>query len=179
MLPRWPGNDITTMDSLITFNNMADHPDVTGELIMAICWEESFFNNVKQQGGTAIGFGQMEPSELRKIRPDLSSADILGDPGLSIVAMSEMLDSLFNKIGRDSGLRGYAGYWFRSDADWRTKRQAIIDGWTACEQALQQIDAYELDPDATIEALKKARSFKPDAPAFSDSTWRDLLFPSS
>jgi hypothetical protein len=179
MLPQQPGTDITTMDSLITFNNMADHPDVTGELIMAICWEESFFNNVKQQGGTAIGFGQMEPSELRKIRPDLSSSDILGDPGLSIVAMSEMLDSLFQKLGRDNGLRGYAGYWFRSDNEWRTKRQKIIDGWTACEQALQQIDAYEMDPDATIDALKKARSFDPGKKAIGGSTWRDVLFPTS
>jgi Transglycosylase SLT domain len=179
MLPQWPGTDVTTMDSLITFNNMADHPAVTGELIMAICWEETFFNNVKQDGGSALGFGQMEPAELKKIRPDLSATDILSDPGTSIAAMSEMLDSLFNRVGRDGGLRGYAGYWFRSDADWRKKRQAIIDGWTACEQALQQIDAYETDPDATIEALKKSKKFDPDKVAYGSTTWRDLLFPTS
>ncbi len=108
MLPQWPGTDVTTMDSLITLNNMADHPAVTGELIMAICWEETFFNNVKQDGGSAL-----------------------------------------------------------------------IDGWTACEQALQQIDAYETDPDATIEALKKSKKFDPDKVVYGSTIWRDLLFPTS
>ena len=55
MLPKWPGTDITTMDGLLTFNNQPDHPAVTDELMMAICWEETFFNNVRQDGGTAIG----------------------------------------------------------------------------------------------------------------------------
>jgi hypothetical protein len=76
-------------------------------------------------------------------------------------------------------LKGYAGHWFQSDADWRSKRQAIIDRWTACEQALQQIDAYEIDPDATIEALKKAKGFDPDKVAYGSTTWRALLFPTS
>jgi hypothetical protein len=66
MLPKWPGTDITTMDSLITLNNIADHSAVTGELIMAICWEETFFNNVRQERGTAIGFGQMEPADMKR-----------------------------------------------------------------------------------------------------------------
>jgi hypothetical protein len=167
------------MDGLLAFNNDADHSAVTDELMMAICWEESFFNNIRQDGGTAIGFGQMEPSELKKIRPDLTADAILSDPGTSIEAMSDMLDALFNRLGRDGGLRGYAGYWFKSDADWRSKRQAIIDRWTACEQALQKIDAYETDADATIEALKKAKGFDPDKIAFGSTTWRNLLFPTS
>ena len=63
MLPQWPGTDVTTMDSLITFNNMADHPAVTGELIMAICWEETFFNNVKQDGGSALAAEESRAEE--------------------------------------------------------------------------------------------------------------------
>jgi hypothetical protein len=165
------------MDRLISFNNAADHPDVTDELIMAICWEETFFNNVKQDGGTAIGFGQMEPRELKKVRPDLTEADVLGNHDTSIEAMSNMLDALFKRLGRSSGLKGYAGFWFKSDPDWRKQRQAIIDRWTACEQALQGIDTYEAAKESTIQALQKAKGFDPDKVAFGSTTWRDRLFP--
>ena len=37
------------------------------ELFIAIFWEESLFNNVLQDKGTAWGFGQVEPAELYKV----------------------------------------------------------------------------------------------------------------
>jgi hypothetical protein len=37
------------------------------ELLIAIFWEESLFNNVPQDGGTAWGFGQTEPAEFYKV----------------------------------------------------------------------------------------------------------------
>jgi hypothetical protein len=39
----------------------------TTELILAICWEETFFTNLKQSSGTAVGFAQVEPSEFSKL----------------------------------------------------------------------------------------------------------------
>jgi len=35
------------------------------ELILAICWEESFFQNISQLGGPAVGYGQLEVSGRR------------------------------------------------------------------------------------------------------------------
>ena len=92
--------------------------------------------------------------------------------------MSEMLDSLFNRVGRERPAR-LCRVLVSLGCRLAKKRQAIIDGWTACEQALQQIDAYETDPDATIEALKKSKKFDPDKVAYGSTTWRDLLFPTS
>jgi hypothetical protein len=40
------------------------------ELMVAICWEESLFNNIEQQGGTAWGFGQVEPAEMYRCEND-------------------------------------------------------------------------------------------------------------
>src|SRR4051812_727777 len=42
MIIKFPGTDVTTMDTLIGLNNSSVNMDVTNELIMAICWEESF-----------------------------------------------------------------------------------------------------------------------------------------
>src|SRR5690348_4811983 len=39
----------------------------TNELFVSLFWEETFFNNMRQTGaGTAVGFGQVEPSEFLK-----------------------------------------------------------------------------------------------------------------
>jgi hypothetical protein len=53
------------MYRLIVINRIQMFKDVfTPELILGICWEETFFNNVKQTVGTAVGFGQTEPSNF-------------------------------------------------------------------------------------------------------------------
>lgn len=43
---------------------------ISNELLIAIFWEESLFNNVEQTGGTAWGFGQVEPSQFYWLQTD-------------------------------------------------------------------------------------------------------------
>jgi hypothetical protein len=65
-----PGKSYEEMWQLI-HNNLPQNCPFSLELIMAICWEESLFNNMEQIGGTAWGFGQVEPAEYYKFRtPD-------------------------------------------------------------------------------------------------------------
>jgi hypothetical protein len=184
----FPGTDVATMSDLIFENNNSSSSFVTDHLVMAICWEESYFTNAKQQKGSAIGFGQMEPSELDRLNGtgDISVIvdQVLKDPGASIDAMAQVLDYLIIRLGKAGGLRGYAGYWSKSDAQWRGGRQLIIDGWNACERALLNISGGNImnvigDPDGTIAALRMAKGFNPDAGTPSGPTWRELLFPPS
>jgi hypothetical protein len=64
-LPKSPGMSYWDMYRLIVINRIQMFKDVfTPELILGICWEETFFNNVKQTVGTAVGFGQTEPSNF-------------------------------------------------------------------------------------------------------------------
>jgi Transglycosylase SLT domain len=179
-----PGTDVGTMTDLIN-DNGAQNPLITDQLLMAIFWEESLFNNIKQIGGSAIGFGQMEPTELKRmngagnIQVDVSR--ILADPATSVDATAQMLDALAWKLGKTEALRGYAGYYFKKDAAFRARRQLIITGWLSCENGLLEISQNVLDlvdaPDATIEALKKARPFNPGSPASPGRTWGQILFP--
>jgi Transglycosylase SLT domain len=181
-----PGNSVATMSDLINENNSSDHPLLTDQLLMAIFWEESLFNNIKQTGGTAIGFGQMEPAELARlnksgdIQADVNR--ILSDPGVSVDAAAQMLDALFSKFSKDGALKAYAGFFFKKDAAFQAKRQLTITGWTSCERTLLSISQNILDivddPDATIRALKMSRAFNPDASTPRSGTWRDVLFPS-
>lgn len=50
----------------LIYRNMPPSFPFSLELVMAICWEESMFNNQEQVGGTAWGFGQVEPAEYDK-----------------------------------------------------------------------------------------------------------------
>src|SRR5262245_27586004 len=79
------------------------------ELILAICWEESFFQNISQFGGPAAGYGQLEESGRRIAnqhltgRLDVGEGDfkaqaILNDPGRSINAISHCLAGLFERL---------------------------------------------------------------------------------
>ena len=180
-----PGNSVATISNLINENNGADNALVTDQLLMAIFWEESLFNNIKQPDGTAIGFGQVEPAELKRmnrmgqIQVDVNS--ILRDPATSVDAAAQMLDALFSKLGKTEALRGYAGYYFKADPQHRGKRQATINGWVACESVLlgigQNILDLVSDSDGTMGALKHSRGFHPEAVTSKGVTWRDTLFP--
>ena len=180
-----PGTDVGTMTDLINENNGAQNPLVTDQLLLAIFWEESLFNNIKQIGGTAIGFGQMEPTELKRMNGagdiQIDVSRILADPAASVDATAQMLDALVWKLGKSEALRGYAGYYFQKDAAFRARRQLTITGWLNCESGLLGISQNILDlvgaPDATIEALKKARPFNPGSPASQGRTWGQILFP--
>src|SRR5262245_40660999 len=78
----YPGKSYLQMYDLIGRSRVQPLQDLfTDFLIMAICWEESMFNNKKQDGsGTAVGFGQTEPGELWK----LDGGEDLKKPGIDI-----------------------------------------------------------------------------------------------
>ncbi len=64
-IPRKPGCSFAYIWGLIKKNeNMILPTGITPELVVAIFWEETFFNNVFQTDGTAIGYGQAEPFEF-------------------------------------------------------------------------------------------------------------------
>jgi hypothetical protein len=67
-----PGKSFIQMYKLICEHRVNRLKEIfTDELLLAICWEETFFNNVYQRGGgTAIGFGQTEPGEFPKLKSD-------------------------------------------------------------------------------------------------------------
>jgi hypothetical protein len=130
----------------------------TNELMLAICWEETTFMNIWQEGkngakGPAKGFGQLEPSAFIAIRQKFKltqtraelQALIDADP-ISIEFVGRALHTLHDnmlaqnpkqasdpeKLKRRVLLYGYGGYAY-DHAEWRIK---AIDGWYACERAL-------------------------------------------
>lgn len=187
-----PGRDMTYMDCLVQKHNMTTALSCTHELVLAICWEEGLFNNGSQVGGTAIGFGQTEPAELKRVKgKGAIDVDVdavrRGDDDEGMKAICQLLDYYITSFGglRMKALRGYAGYGytkfdrkkFPTEDDWHKNRQGIIDGWEACEAALQAIPAYELNPAATMAALAKARPFIPTAKTGDGRTYQKVLFP--
>lgn len=54
----------------------------SNELLIAIFWEESLFNNIEQIGGTAWGFGQVEPREMYWLEQDQAKQYGYYVPGL-------------------------------------------------------------------------------------------------
>lgn len=68
-LPKAPGKSFADMYEL-TFLGNRFKDDFSDRLLLAIFWEETCFNNIHQSGkGTAVGFGQVEPSEFWKLKP--------------------------------------------------------------------------------------------------------------
>jgi hypothetical protein len=67
--PTYPDRSYQYMYKLIDQNRVQPLQDLfTDFLIMAICWEETMFRNIKQEhGGTGVGFGQTEPAEFSKL----------------------------------------------------------------------------------------------------------------
>jgi hypothetical protein len=130
----------------------------TNELMIAICWEESTFMNIWQQGkngakGPAKGFGQLEPSAYsainRKFKLGKSVAELqaLTDAdafAISFIgrALHTLHDNMLaenpkqasepEKLKRRVLLYGYGGYAF-DHAQWRIE---AIDGWYAAERVL-------------------------------------------
>ena len=73
MVAKLPGKSYDEMKALIIRNHGLPYA-FSYELLIAIFWEESFFNNLKQDGGTAWGFGQVEPSGVLQVRDSAGQA---------------------------------------------------------------------------------------------------------
>lgn len=180
-----PGNSVAYMWRLITLYNAGTHSGLTSELLLAICWEETLFTNRHQESGSAIGFGQTEPAELRRMVGDGSiKVDLNGMflDDMAISAMIQMLDFYMRRwANRREALKAYAGYNFRNTPEWHANRNRIMDGWEASEAQLQALAPMDFGDDFTqrkiIEGLQKARTFDPDKVILRGHTYRELLFP--
>ncbi len=159
-----PGKSYADMASLVyDANDDMIFPD---ELYIGLFWEESIFNNKKQVGGTAIGFGQMEPKEfwqVKKYGVTLTSDRMLHDDAFCAKATVLYMRHLSSALGGpEAALRAYAGYSY-DHAAWRL---AKITGWKACSNALQSGDTT--DSDVVKNALFQSRSFPRDNSAYDD-----------
>ena len=145
------------------------------ELILAICWEESFFQNIPQVGGPAVGYGQLEKDGRRIANQHLTgnlsnfsegaftAPAILSSQQTSIRAISHSLAGLFDSLGSQAAaLSGYAGVLQRP------ANAVIPPRWTACERALQNVlsPGVTLDTIAFENALRKARDFETSGPVY-------------
>jgi hypothetical protein len=82
-LPKSPGESYLDMLNLIVSKRVSMFAEVfTAELILGICWEETFFNNISQTTGTAVGFGQTEPSNFWMLETANARANGYFVPGL-------------------------------------------------------------------------------------------------
>jgi hypothetical protein len=115
---------------------------LTPELITAIFWEETLFDNTHQYGGgPAVGFGQVEKPNIPKINDyfgttfNKDGSDVLINEaqgvqlaGLELARLFEVQQKKGNTWNpREAALKNYAGY---------PANQEIPPRWLACERAL-------------------------------------------
>jgi hypothetical protein len=147
------------------------------ELILAICWEESFFQNIAQFGGPAVGYGQLEVDGRRIANQHLTGnlaagegvfnrGAILAARETSISAISHSLAGLFERLGnsQSAALNGYAG------VRQRAANAPIPGRWKDCALALQNVLAgnpVPFNPIAFEDALRKAREFEKSGPIYN------------
>jgi len=193
-----PGKSFVKMFDLLYVYNKYAWRQFSDRLMIAICWEETLFNNVYQAGpNTAVGFGQTEPSEFgrfrefaltppptKKIPWGKGTKTIATRPLLeaeAIQAMSVLLASIYNAKGSvETCLRSYAGYYWALEHPELTpnlpanKRLQIIQRWRNCEAALKSVKPYlkptRAEEDVIIKALQMARPFEANV-------FRARLFP--
>ena len=114
----------------------------TPELMAAIFWEETLFDNTSQTGGgPAVGFGQVEKPEIPKINAwfgttfNRDGSDVLQNEaqgvqlaGLALARLYEVqLKNGNNANPKEAALLNYAGY---------PSNQHIPPKWRACESRL-------------------------------------------
>lgn len=146
------------------------------ELILAICWEESFFQNISQVGGPAAGYGQLEISGRRIANQHLTgnpgagegvfnAGAILNAPGTSISAISHCLAGLYERLGnsQSAALNGYAG------VTQRPANAPIPGRWKDCASTMRGLlegGPATFNPITFENALRKARDFEKSGPVY-------------
>ncbi|WP_299472558.1 peptidoglycan-binding domain-containing protein [uncultured Roseibium sp.] len=193
-MPKLPGKSYDEMKALIAANHGIGYV-FSWELMLAICWEESLFNNEEQEGaGTAWGFGQVEPSEYYKFETEQAKthgyyvANL--PPRMKVGNRTKLMGTLtdnqsvqvvsaalrHNYISRNKGkmdaLYAYGGVYYKGPSPLTVlERLAIIEGWLDCEKHLQFFH-QGYDPDEIIKGLHMARNFKK-----VEALFRPILFP--
>ena len=154
----------------------------TPELLTAIFWEETGFQNIAQfVGGPAVGFGQVERATIKAVnqffKTNFTPELILADNNASVRITSLTLAQLLVGIGSKTGaLRGYAGV-FSNPAN------APIPGrWLECERRLMVAHAADRVPGsaAIVERLTYATDAGPIKEALraaKPNSDPDLAFP--
>ncbi len=144
----------------------------TPELLTAIFWEETGFQNIAQfGGGPAVGFGQVERPTIKAVNKAFSTKftpeQILADDNASVQITSLTLSLFFKGTGSKMGaLNGYAG------SASNPANKPIPGRWVDCERQLLAVHAsdriegsiavyerltYVTDAEAIKKALKSAK----------------------
>jgi hypothetical protein len=156
----------------------------TPELLTAIFWEESGFQNIPQMGGgPAVGFGQVERATIKMVNKafnmNFTPEKILADDGLSVqiasYTLSLLLRSTRNKL---AALNGYAG------ASANPANAPIPGRWLECEKQLLAVHASDRSADGTsaferLTYVLSAAAIKKALKAAKPSSNPDVAFPSS
>lgn len=149
------------------------------ELVLAICWEESFWQNIPQYGGgPAVGYGQLERGGRIKAWQfawgDYTSFEegafkrdaILASREMSMLGTSYCLCGLYShpqlKHEQRAALDAYAGSLYRPE------NRTCPDKWLACAEALRGLclNPASFSPLAVEGALRKARKFDESGPVY-------------
>jgi hypothetical protein len=200
--PKLPGKSFADMYEL-TFLGNRYKEDFSDHLLLAIFWEETCFNNVAQTGkGTAVGFGQVEPSEFWKLKPyglglpatkkvvvtennqqfTKTYATAPLSDAQAILATSCTLHCLRQHFrSREAVCGAYAGLSYAKSNKLASpsyeERLAIIQNWKNCESQLAGIKPFQTysadDQEQIMKALNTARGFSTVKEQF-----RPVLFPS-
>lgn len=185
-----PGKSYEDMWDLI-HGNLPPGSPFSLELILAICWEESMFNNMEQVGGSAWGFGQVEPAEFYKFEKTDSAYRVLGLPprhkvgsstrlagkltetqSIQVVIATLMHNYTHLSRSKMAALGAYAGVGYTgtdvpehlSDGN---KRMKIVRGWLACEEYLQRNwTPPKMKPGQKYLDPKQLPDFPADFPTF-------------
>jgi hypothetical protein len=146
------------------------------ELILAICWEETYFQNIHQDGGPAVGYGQLEVSGRRLANQyvvgqytvdvgEFTVPAILARRDTSIRAVSYCLATLYERLGsQKDALDAYAG------VKHRPENGLIPPRWLQCATGLQNLFASapnNFNPIAFEDALRKAKIFDESGPVYN------------
>ena len=149
------------------------------ELLLAICWEESFWQNSPQYGGgPAVGYGQLESGGRIKAHQfsvgDYNTFEegmftrqmILGSGEISMRGTSYCLCGLYShpQLGhtRRAALDAYAGVRYRPE------NKDCPDKWLACAEDLKGLclNPGAFSPLAVESALRKSRHFDEKGPVY-------------
>ena len=188
-IPTLPGKSFVEMFDLVYTHNRYKQ-DFSDRLMIAIFWEESIFNNIKQTRGTALGFGQVEPSEFPKLKsyglnlPAYSKGKCEGtlsdEQAVKVAVASLHYLRHVAKFSFEYCLKGYAGVKWALDNPTLAKptaaeRQKIIDNWKKCAAALEPVKPFKKpttgEEEVILDALDISRAFS-DARA----KFRTVLF---
>jgi hypothetical protein len=168
------GLSYDSMRNLILDNMpfLRDVTTFTPELLTAIFWEESGFQNIPQiGGGPAVGFGQVERPTIKMVNADFNTnftpEKILADDGLSVQIASYTLSLLLkNTHNKRAALDGYAG------ASANPRNAPIPGRWLECERQLLAVHASDWSANHTAAFERLTYAAKPN----SDP---NLAFPSN